>query len=147
MLPHGAWPHLDAVYDGTDAQTERAASAVLGDAGEVRLLVERDGLVAGVIADHVALATVDAHVFIDDGHHLLAVVQVVVGSDAWQRFTYYVLGWEGRNGRGEKEIGLEQTEVSGRKVSCNRREHVIRDVIMQALSRATYRAKKDIYKM
>jgi len=73
----------------------------------VCLLVERDGLVAGVVADHVALAAVDTHVLINDRHHLLTVVKVVVGSDVWQRLTYYILGGEGRE-RGETEEGKER---------------------------------------
>lgn len=35
-------------------------------------------LVSGVIAGHVAFAAVDAHLGVDQGHHVLAVVQVVV---------------------------------------------------------------------
>ena len=35
------------------------------------LRVELDGLVAGVVAGHVALAAVDAHLGVDQGHHVL----------------------------------------------------------------------------
>ena len=74
----GPWCHLDAVYDGADTETEGAAGAVRGDTGKVRDRVELDGLVATVIACHVALATVDAHVLVDHRHHLLLVVKVTI---------------------------------------------------------------------
>ena len=64
-------------------------------------------LVAGVIADHVTLATVDAHVLVNDGHHLLGVVQGVIGSNTRQGLAYHVLREGGREeggeGRGEGE--------------------------------------------
>ena len=69
--------HLDAVDDGADGEAERAAGAGVGlDCGDVRLCVELDGLVAGVVAGHVALAAVDAHVGVDQGHHVLSVGKV-----------------------------------------------------------------------
>ena len=48
---------------------------------EVCLEIKGDGLVAGVVADHVALAAVDAHVLVDQCHNLLSVVQLIVGSN------------------------------------------------------------------
>ena len=45
--------HLDAVNDGTDADTERAASTVLSDVRQVRLGIKGDGLVPRVVAGHV----------------------------------------------------------------------------------------------
>ena len=48
---------LDALNDGTDRVAEGAASAgVLVHLGQVGLLVEGDGLVAGVVTSHVTLA-------------------------------------------------------------------------------------------
>ena len=88
--------HADAVDDGTDGDTEGAASAVRCDVGEVRPGVKGDGLVAGVIADHVALPAVYAHVLVNDGHHLLSVVQAAVGTDTWEGPAYHLL--EGRRG-------------------------------------------------
>src|SRR5699024_6196354 len=54
--------HRDAVDDRTDRVAEGAASAVVGHLGQMSLRVEFDCLVAGVVAGHVTLATVDAHV-------------------------------------------------------------------------------------
>ena len=69
--------HLDAVDDGADGEAECAAGAGVDlDGGHVSLCVELDGLVAGVVARHVALAAVDAHVGVDQGHHVLSVIQV-----------------------------------------------------------------------
>ena len=59
--------------------------------GEVCLGVKGDGLVAGVVADHVALAAVDAHVLVNQRHHLLSVVQLIVGSDVRKGRPYHVL--------------------------------------------------------
>ena len=61
------------------------------------LLIEGDGLVARVIADHVALATVDTHVLVDHSDHLLGVVKVVVCADARQRLTNHVLEGNGQD--------------------------------------------------
>ncbi len=74
---------------------------------QMSVLIELDGLVASVVARHVALAAVDAKLGIDQGNHVLSankiifillfwgkcvvlwifllVVQVVVGADALQR--------------------------------------------------------------
>ena len=41
----------------------------------MRFRIELNGLVASVIAGHVALAAVDAHLRIDQGHHVLSAVQ------------------------------------------------------------------------
>ena len=48
--------HADAVDDGTDADAERAPRAVGGHPRQVGLGVKGDGLVARIVADHVALA-------------------------------------------------------------------------------------------
>ena len=66
----GLFDHSDAVNDRTDRDAERAAGAIGRDVGEVCLGVKGDGLVARVVAGHVALAAVDAHVLVDDGYHL-----------------------------------------------------------------------------
>jgi hypothetical protein len=47
--------------------------------------VEGDGLVAGVVAGHVALAAVDAHVFVNERNLLLLVVEVSVRADHGER--------------------------------------------------------------
>ena len=65
--------------------------------GEVCLLIEGDGLVARVVADHVALATVDTHVVVDHSDHLLGVVKVVVCADARQCLTNHVLEGNGQD--------------------------------------------------
>jgi hypothetical protein len=57
----------------------------------VRLGVKGDGLVARVVAHQVALATVDAHVLVNERHHLLCVVQRVVVSDARQGLANHIL--------------------------------------------------------
>ena len=61
------------------------------------LLIEGDGLVARVVADHVALATVDTHVLVDHSDHLLGVVKVVVCADARQCLTNHVLEGNGQD--------------------------------------------------
>ncbi len=40
-------------------------------------------LVARVVASHVALATIDAHVRVDQRHHVLLIVQIAVLADVW----------------------------------------------------------------
>lgn len=55
------------------------------------LRVEGDGLVAGIVADHVAFSTVDTHVFVDDSHHLLCVIQGVVGTYARKGLANHIL--------------------------------------------------------
>lgn len=54
----------DAVDDGTHRDAHGAAGAVISDMGNVSVGVEGDGLVARVIARHVALAAVDAHILV-----------------------------------------------------------------------------------
>ena len=76
--------HRDAVGDGTDGGAEGASGALLGDTGELGLCIKVDGLVARVVAGHVALSAVDAKILIDEGDDLLAVVEVVVVADAWE---------------------------------------------------------------
>ena len=91
LVGAGLLNHADAVDDGTDGDAERAAGTVRRDVGEVRLGVKGDRLVAGVVADHVALAAVYTHVLVDDGHHLLCVVQVAIGTDAGEGLSYHIL--------------------------------------------------------
>ena len=92
ILSFGSPLHNDAVNDGTHAHTQRATCAILRHMWEMSFLAKGDGLVAGVIADHVALSTVDAHVFVDNGNHLLGVVQRVVGTYARESLTDQILG-------------------------------------------------------
>ena len=103
VLARGAWLHLDAVDDGAHTHAQSAACAVLRHAGEVCLGVEGDGLVAGVIADHVALATVHTHVLVDHRHHLLRVVEAVVCSNSRQRLTDDILEREEERGKLKKK--------------------------------------------
>mmetsp|Transcript_49425 Transcript_49425/g.107387 ORF Transcript_49425/g.107387 Transcript_49425/m.107387 type:complete len:228 (+) Transcript_49425:37-720(+) len=70
------WLHGNAVDDRADGETECASGAVVGDVGEMRLGVEVDGLVAAVVARHVALAAVDARVKVDLRNHLLLDVEL-----------------------------------------------------------------------
>ena len=79
--------------------------------GEVGLGVKGYRLVARVVADHVTLAAVDAHVFIDESHHLLHVVEVVVRTDARQSLAQHVLREE-RKGR-RRDRGEEEGEGKG----------------------------------
>ena len=91
VRPVGLIHHLNAVDDRTHTHAEGAPRTVRGHMREVCLGVKGDGLVARVVADHVALSTVDAHVLVDQRHHLLSVVQLIVGSDVWQSLSYHVL--------------------------------------------------------
>ncbi len=91
--------HADAVDDRADRHAQRTPGTVRRHVGKMRLGVKGDRLVARVVADHVALATVDAHVLVDDGHHLLRVVQLTVGPDGRQGSANHILGREGP-GRG-----------------------------------------------
>ncbi len=97
--------------NGTDGIAQRAASTVVGDVRNMSARVERDRLIAAVVAGHVAFATVDAHVLkigvnpsptssqntniVNDGHNLLFIVQITVGADAGQTGTDQVLRKEG----------------------------------------------------
>ena len=58
---------------------------------EVRLGVKGDGLVARVVTDHVALPAIDAHVFVDQRHNLLLVVQLIVLPNSRESLPYHVL--------------------------------------------------------
>ena len=58
---------------------------------QVSLWVKCDGLVARVVACHVALATIDAHFLINNCDCLLFVVQAVVVSDARKGETDHIL--------------------------------------------------------
>ena len=91
VRPVGLIHHPNAVDDRTHTHAEGAPRTVRGHMREVCLGVKSDGLVARVVADHVALSTVDAHVLVDQRHYLLSVVQLVVGSDVWQSLSYHVL--------------------------------------------------------
>ena len=64
-------PNLKSHQAGGYRCAERAAGAVERDLGLVRLGVEGDGLVARVVARHVALAAVDAQLVVDQRHRLL----------------------------------------------------------------------------
>lgn len=97
IVGRGPRCHLDAVYDGADAEAEGAARAVRGDAGEVRDGVKLNRLVATVVAGHVALAAVDAHILVDHRHHLLLVVEVTVGPDHGDGLCNHILEqWKDR---------------------------------------------------
>jgi hypothetical protein len=52
----------DAIDDGAHGDAHGASGAVVSDVGNVGVGVEADGLVARVVARHVALAAIDAHV-------------------------------------------------------------------------------------
>ena len=88
--------HSDAINDWADRETQCAPRAVTGDVGQVGLGVKGYRLVARIIADHVALSTVDAHVFVDDCDDLLCVVHVAIGTNHWQGTTYHILYREQR---------------------------------------------------
>jgi len=84
MIGGATGNHRNAVGDGTDGGAEGASGAILGDMGEMGLCIKVDGLIARVIACHVALSAVDAKVLIDESDDLLAVVEVVVVADTWE---------------------------------------------------------------
>ena len=52
---------LDTVDDGADGETECTSGAIVVDFGQMGERIEGDCLVAGIVASHVTLATVDAH--------------------------------------------------------------------------------------
>ena len=83
--------HSNTINDRTHANAQRTPGAVGRDIREVCLRVKGYCLVAGVIAHHVTLSAIDAHVFIYDGDHLLGIVQIVVGSDTRESTPYHVL--------------------------------------------------------
>lgn len=70
--------HLDAVYDWTDAEAERTASAAVSHKRQVGLWIKCYGLVSRVITGHVTFPTVDAHVLIYQSLDLLFVVEFLV---------------------------------------------------------------------
>ena len=76
--------HFDAVDDGTHADAQRAARAIVGDVRQVTFGVERDCLIAGIVAGHVAFAAIDAHLFVDESDGLLRIVEIVVRSNEGQ---------------------------------------------------------------
>ena len=93
--------------------------------GEVRLGVKGDGLVARVVADHVALSAVDAHVLVDQRHHLFCVVQLIVGSDVRQSLPYHILkkGGGGVGEEGERE-GVKERERGRKREKGRERERI-----------------------
>lgn len=62
--------HGDAINDRANTSTEGTTSAIISDSGNVSVGIETDGLVSTVVASHVALTTVDAHLVIHKGNHL-----------------------------------------------------------------------------
>lgn len=87
----GTGYHCNAINDWTHTDTEGAPSAIFSDVREVGFWVKCYCLVARVVACHVALATVDAHLLVNDSNCLLFVVQVIVCSDMRQSYTHHVL--------------------------------------------------------
>ena len=66
--------HLDALDNGAHRVAQRASRAVLVlHEGQVGVLVELDGLIAGVVASHVTLAAVNAHLWVDQSHNVLPI--------------------------------------------------------------------------
>ena len=91
LIGRGPGYHLDAVNDRTDTDTQCTPSTILGDMREVGRGVKGDRLVAGVVTRHVTLAAIDAHVFVNNGHNLFGVIQVIVSSNPRQCLPYHVL--------------------------------------------------------
>lgn len=83
--------HAYAVDDRTHRQTESTASTVFGHTRQMSLWIECDRLIAAVVAGHVALATIDTHLFVDECYYMLFVIQAVVVGDLVQCQTDYVL--------------------------------------------------------
>ncbi len=52
---------LDAINDGTDGETQSTSSAILINFWQVSKSIKNNGLIAGIVASHVALATVYTH--------------------------------------------------------------------------------------
>ena len=75
----------------TLTDTQCAAGTLLSDVRQVSLRVKGQGLVAGVIADHVILSTVDTHVLVNESHHLMHDVQRSPCSSTRQGPPYHIL--------------------------------------------------------
>ena len=91
LIGRGPGYHLDTVNNGTNTDTQCTPGTILGDVRKMCRGVKGDGLVTGVITRHVTFATIDAHVFINDGHHLFSVVQVIISSYPRQCLPYHIL--------------------------------------------------------
>jgi len=73
--------HFDTVDDGADGETECTSGAIVVDFGQMGERIEADCLVAGIVASHVTLATVDAHFLVNHSDNLLFVVQIAIGAN------------------------------------------------------------------
>ena len=69
-------------YDWTDTDAQRAARAVTSHVRQMSFWIKCDRLVSGIITSHVTLSAVDTHLFINQCHDLLAVVQLSVRSNS-----------------------------------------------------------------
>lgn len=91
VLALRSWGHADAVDDRAHAHTQGAAGAVRGHARQVGGGVKGYSLIAGIVTDHITLATIDTHVLVNDGHYLLSVVQGIVRADTREGLTNHIL--------------------------------------------------------
>ena len=74
----------DAVLDGADVQAQVAANALLIQDGLAVLGIPIDGLMAAVVAGHIAAAAANALVMIELGQDLVVTVQLLSGDDVAQ---------------------------------------------------------------
>jgi len=70
--------HLNAFGNWTDRIAQSATGAVIGHVWLMSVGGELNGLISTVVTGHVAFATIDAEVIIDDGHFLLSIIQFAI---------------------------------------------------------------------
>jgi hypothetical protein len=104
--------HADAINNRTHRQAQVASGTIVRDLWCMSHSIKLYGLVAGVITGHIALSTIDTQVLeiesfirfscqslsitthiIDQGHHLLLVVEFFVSTNHWQGFANHVLNF------------------------------------------------------
>ena len=108
--------HRNTIRNRADRNTESTSCAVIGDERLMGLRVEVDGLVPGVIARHVALTTVDAHVIVDSGNNLFSVVKLVVAADAGECLTDDAVHCRHLGNGGRLDSGCDGQVNAGRKL-------------------------------
>ena len=75
----------------TNWKAQSTSSTVLSHMRKVGIGIKGNGLITTVITGHVALAAVNAQVFINQCHNLLPVIQVTISSNTIQSYTNDIL--------------------------------------------------------
>ena len=75
----------------TNWKAQSTSSTVLSHMRQVGLGIKGNGLITTVITGHVALAAVNAQVFVNQSHNLLPVIQVTISSNTSQGCTNDIL--------------------------------------------------------